>query len=93
MPHTPHPGLPASGGAWQTQPPLVFLERVYLDRTDRGRKSRFPKVKPRSDADIAAVLQQIGRRIIRTLRWLEYLETGIDDAVATDYDPLRDDEP
>jgi Putative transposase len=45
-----------------------------------------------SDADIAEVLQKISRRVIRTLRQRGYLETGID-AVATGYDPLRDDEP
>src|SRR5712691_6036142 len=43
-------------------------------------------------ADIAEILQKISRRVIRTLRQLGYLETGID-AVAIGYDPLRDDEP
>jgi hypothetical protein len=71
---------------------VVFLEGVYLDRTEAGLKPRFIKVEPPSDADIAAVLQKISRRVIRTLRQLGYLETGID-AVATGYDPLRDDEP
>ena len=71
---------------------VVFLEGAYLDRTDQGLKPRFIKVEPPSDADIAAVLQKISRRVIRTLRQWGYLETGID-AVATDYDPLRDDEP
>jgi len=55
-------------------------------------KSRFLKVEPPSDADIAVVLQKISRRVIRALRQWGYLETGID-AVATGYDPLRDDEP
>jgi Putative transposase len=45
-----------------------------------------------SDADIAEVLQKISRRVIRALCQRGYLETGID-AVATGYDPLRDDEP
>ena len=45
-----------------------------------------------SDADIAAVLQKISRRVIRTLRQRGYLETGID-AVATGSDLLRADEP
>ena len=71
---------------------VVFLEGVYLDRTEAGLKPRFLKVEPPSDADIAEVLQKISRRVIRTLRQLGYLETGID-AVATGYDPLRDDEP
>src|SRR5262249_30216351 len=51
------------------------------------------KVEPPSDADIAEVLQKISRRVIRTLRHLGYLGTGIDATGATGYDPLRDDEP
>jgi hypothetical protein len=42
---------------------------------------------------IGRVVQKISRRAIRTLRRLEYLEVGIDDAVATGYDPLLDNEP
>jgi len=71
---------------------VVFLEGVYLDRTEAGLKPRFIKGEPPSDADIAEVLQKISRRVIRTLRQWGYLETGID-AVATGYDPLRADEP
>ena len=37
--------------------------------------------------------QKISRRAIPTLRRLEYLEAGIDDAVATGYDSLLDNEP
>jgi Transposase zinc-binding domain/Putative transposase len=59
---------------------VVFLEGVYLDRTDQGRKPRFVKGEPPSDTDIAEVLQKISRRVIRTLRWLGYLEAGIDEA-------------
>jgi hypothetical protein len=72
---------------------VVFLEGVYLDRTDQGLKPRFVKVEPPSDADITAVLQKISRRVIRTLRQLGYLEAGIDAAMATGYDPLLDNEP
>src|SRR5262249_17059421 len=61
----------------------LFLEGVYLDCTDQGRKPRFLKVEPPTDTDIADVVQKIGRRVIRTLRRLGYLEAGIDDAVAT----------
>jgi len=71
----------------------VFLEGVYLDRSDQGLKPRFIKVEPPTDADITEVVQKISRRVIRTLRRLEYLEAGIDDAVATGYDPLLDNEP
>jgi hypothetical protein len=56
-------------------------------------KPRFVTAEPPSDADIATVLQQISRRVIRTLRRLGYLEAGIDVPVATGYDPLRDTEP
>src|SRR5215813_12158464 len=71
----------------------VFLEGVYLDRTDQGLKPRFVKGEPPSDADITAVLQQISRRVIRKLRQLGYLEAGSDAAMATGYDPLLDNEP
>src|SRR5256884_9249124 len=69
---------------------LLFLEGVSLDRTDEGRKPRFLAGEPPTDTDIAAVVQKISRRVIRTLRHLGYLEVGSDDAVATGYDPLRD---
>ena len=59
----------------------------------RGLKPRFVKGEPPSDTDIAEVVQKISRRVIRTLRQLGYLEAGIDDAVATGYDPLLGDEP
>jgi hypothetical protein len=71
----------------------VFLEGVYLDRTEAGLKPRFVQGEPPSDTDIAAVVQKISRRIIRKLRHLGYLEAGIDAAVATGYDPLVDDAP
>src|SRR5262245_24011520 len=72
---------------------VVFLEGVYLDRTEAGLKPHFLKGEPPSDADIAEVLQKISRRVIRTLRRWGYLETGIDAAGATGSDPLCDDEP
>jgi Putative transposase len=71
----------------------VFLEGVYLERTDQGLKPRFVTAEPPTDADIAAVVQQISRRVLRTLRRLGYLEAGTDDVVATGHDPLRDDAP
>jgi hypothetical protein len=71
----------------------VFLEGVYLDRTEAGLKPRFVKGEPPSDADVAEVVQRISRRVIRKLRHLGYLEAGLDDTVATGYDPLIDDEP
>jgi hypothetical protein len=72
---------------------VVFLEGVYLDRTDQGLKPRFVKGEPPSDADITAVVQKISRRVIRTLRQLGYLEAGSDGAIPTGHDPLRDDAP
>jgi Putative transposase len=71
----------------------VFLEGVYLDRSDQDLKPRFVQGEPPSNTDIAAVVQNIRRRIIRKLRHLGYLEAGIDAAVATGYDPLVDDAP
>ena len=60
---------------------MIFLEGVYLDRTDQGRKPRFVKGEPPTDADIADifccaeadVVQTISRRVIHTLRHLGYL--------------------
>src|SRR5712692_3216366 len=72
---------------------VVFLEGVYLDRTDQGLKPRFVKGEPPTDADIADVVQTISRRVIRKLRHLGYLEAGINDAVATGYDPLLREAP
>ena len=71
----------------------IVLEGVYLDCTDQGRPPRLLQGEPPTDADIAAVLQKISRRVIRKLRHLGYLEAGIDDVVATGYDPLLDHEP
>src|SRR5499426_1930400 len=71
----------------------VFLEGVYLDRTDQGLTPRFVTAEPPTDADIATVVQKISRRVIRTLQRLGYLEAGTDDMVATEHDPLRDDAP
>ena len=45
---------------------VIVLEGVSLDRTNPGRKPRFLKGAPPSDADIAAVVQKISRRVIRT---------------------------
>ena len=73
--------------------PLLFLEGCLLDRTDEGRKPRFLAGEPPTDTDIAAVVQKISRRVIRTLRRLGYLETGMEAPVATGYDPLRDTAP
>ena len=71
----------------------VFLEGVYLDRTDQGLKPRFLTGDPPSDADVADVLQKISHRVIRKLRQLGYLEAGGDATVATGYDPLVEDAP
>jgi hypothetical protein len=71
----------------------VFLEGVYLDRTEAGLTPRFVTGEPPTDADIAAVITKISHRVIRKLRQLGYLEAGLDAAVATGYDPLRDNAP
>ena len=80
---------------------VIVIEGVYLDRTDQGLKPRFVKGEPPTDTDIAAVyscvagdvVQKLSRRVIRKLRHLGYLEASINDAVATGYDPLLDNEP
>src|SRR5215831_12419017 len=71
----------------------VFLEGVYLERTDAGRKPRFLAGEPPADTDITDVIQKISRRVIRQLRHLGYLEAGLEPPVATGYDPLRDTAP
>jgi hypothetical protein len=72
---------------------VICLEGVYLERTAAGRTPRFVPAEPPTDADIAAVIQKISHRVIRTLRRLGYLEAGLEPPVATGYDPLRDTAP
>jgi hypothetical protein len=72
---------------------VIVMEGVFLDRTDQGLTPRFVKGEPPSDADVAHVVQKISRRVIRTLRRLEYLEAEMEVPVATGYDPLLDTEP
>ena len=72
---------------------VIFLEGVYVDRTAQGLQPRFVQGEPPTNADIAAVVQKISRRVLRTLRQLGYLEAGLDTVVATGYDPLGDDAP
>jgi Putative transposase/Transposase zinc-binding domain len=72
---------------------VICLEGVYRDRTDQGHKPRFLAGEPPTDTDIAAGVQKISRRVIRTLRRLGYLEAGMDAAVTTGYEPLGDHEP
>src|SRR5262249_29818195 len=72
---------------------LLFLEGVYLDRTDHGRPPRCLQGEPPTDTDITAVIQKISRRVIRKLRRLGYLEASLEPPVATGYDPLRDTAP
>jgi len=67
----------------------VFMEGVYLDRTNEGHTPRFLAGAPPTDGDITTVLQQISRRVIRKLCRLGYLETGVEAPVATGDDPLR----
>jgi Putative transposase/Transposase zinc-binding domain len=83
------------GGALQlnVHDHVLFLEGVFLDRTAQGRPPRFLAGEPPTDTDIAAVVQKISRRVIRLLRRLGYLETGLEPPVATGYDPLRDTAP
>jgi transposase-like zinc-binding protein/putative transposase len=72
---------------------VIGLEGVYLERTDQRRTPRFLPGEPPTDTDIATVVQKISRRVIRLLRRLGYLETGLEPPVATGYDPLRDTAP
>ncbi|HEY7711504.1 MAG TPA: transposase zinc-binding domain-containing protein [Candidatus Entotheonella sp.] len=72
---------------------LVFLEGVFVDRTVQGRKPRFVQADPPTDAEVAAVLHKISRRIIRQLRKRGYLEADREDVVPTGYDPARDEDP
>src|SRR2546427_4983104 len=71
----------------------IFLEGVYLDRSDQDRKPRFVTDEPPSDTDVAEVVQTISRRVIRKLRRLGYVEAGMDGPVATGYDSLLDNAP
>jgi hypothetical protein len=97
--HNVQPGsvtfLQRFGGALQrnVHSQVIVIEGVFLDRTDQGLTPRFLKGEPPSDADMAHVVQNISRRVIRTLRRLGYLEAGMEIPVATGDDPLRDNEP
>src|SRR5207253_3826675 len=46
---------------------IIFLEGVYIDRTNQGRKPRFVTGEAPSDADVADVVQHMRRRAIRQL--------------------------
>jgi hypothetical protein len=72
---------------------FIVLEGVYLDRSAQGLKPKFVKLSAPSDADVADVVTKISQRVIRKLRKLGYLESGIDATVATGHDPLVDEEP
>src|SRR5438309_6287010 len=60
---------------------VIFLEGVYLDRTHQGLTPRFVPGEPPTDTDIAGVVQKIRRRVLRLLRRLGYLETGLEPPV------------
>jgi hypothetical protein len=72
---------------------ILLLEGVSLDRTTVGLKPRFLAGAPPTDTAIAAVIQKLSRRVIRTLRHRGSLEAGMEPPVATGYDPLRDTAP
>jgi hypothetical protein len=72
---------------------LLFLEGVFLERTDQGRTPRFLQGEQPSNTDVAAVVEKISRWVIRKLRRLGYLETDMEAPVATEYDPLQDAAP
>ncbi len=55
---------------------FVFLEGVYVDRSEQGLKARFVKLEPATDNDIAEVVSKISQRAIRKLRKLGYLVTS-----------------
>ena len=71
----------------------LFLEGGFVDRTAQGLRPRFLHQTPPTDADIATVLQNISRRVIRARRRLGYLEAGTEDVVPTGYDPVRAADP
>ena len=90
---TPAPGACGSALNLNLHFHVIFLEGVYVDRTAQGLRPRFVQGEPPTNADIAAVVQKMSRRVLRTLRQLGYLEAGLDAVVATGYDPLGDDAP
>src|SRR2546426_390043 len=72
---------------------VIVLEGVSLDHTDQGLTPRLVPGEPPTDTDIAAVVQTISRRGLRTLRQLGSLEASGDAPMATGYDPLGEDAP
>ena len=55
---------------------MLFLEGVYVDRSEEGHKPRFVKVEPPSDVDITKVVEKISQRVIR--RILRHLKLSAD---------------
>jgi hypothetical protein len=47
---------------------FVFLERVYVDRSEQGLKARFVKLEPATDNNIAEVVSKIRQRVISSPR-------------------------
>ena len=72
---------------------LLFLQGVYGDRTDQGLTPRVLQGEPPTDTAIAAVVQKMSHRSIRTLRQLGYLEARGDTAVPPGSDPVVEDAP
>ena len=72
---------------------VLFLEGVFVDRTAQGLRPRFLHQTPPTDVDIATVLQNISRRVIRARRRLGYLEAGTEDVVPMGYDPVHAADP
>jgi hypothetical protein len=71
----------------------VFIEGVSLERPAVGLQPRVLAGAPPPDTAMAAVLQKINRRVLRTLCRLGSLEASLEPPVATGYDPLRDPAP
>jgi tetratricopeptide (TPR) repeat protein len=70
-----------------------FHAVLFLEKKRTNSDPFMESTSKHSIYTLAAVVQKISRRVIRTLRRLGYLEAGTEDVVPTGHDPLRDDAP
>lgn len=72
---------------------ILFIEGVWLDRSNQNVKPKFIKLPPPTDDQILLVVARISQRIIRLLRKEGYLDTNTIEFISTNHDPLFEEEP
>ncbi len=72
---------------------MLFIEGVYLDRSNQNLKPKFIPTPPPTDDQILLVVARISKRIIKLLRKEGYLDKSTIEAIRTSHDPLFSEEP